>query len=180
MNFLKKEDPMKHSQNEHVLRILSRLPRNMMKMHGDENISEFVLHELCCKDCFNLSKAAYFVDNPAFNCLKGVAGFKQEEACQLQIPIWDEPSQFSAHMQSAPFNQKVRECVQYSCKNCENPDESIMQEIAKELEMDSFKYCTWDMKHDNHGYLIYQTCDQEPDLDDLISGLSLLSFCPIF
>lgn len=171
---------MKHSNDAHILRIISRLPRNMVKMHENENVSEFVLHELCCKDCFNLSKAAYFVDSPAFDCLKGVAGYAQDESCNLQMPIWDNPSDFSTHMQSSVFNKKVRECVQYSCKGCDNPDETIMQEIAKKLGMDNFKYCTWNMKHDNHGYLIYQTCGQEPDVDDFLSGLSLLSFCPVF
>ncbi len=171
---------MKHSPETHILRILSRLPRNMVKMHGNENISEFVLHELCCKDCFNFSRAAYFVDNPAFNCLKGVAGFAQDESCELEVAIWEKPHEFSSHMKSSMFNQKVRDCVQYSCKSCENPDEDIMQEIAKQLGMDQFKYCTWDMKHDNHGYLIYQSCEQDPDLEDLLNGVSLLSFCPIF
>lgn len=152
----------------------------MLKLHGADNISEFVLHELACKDCFNLAKAAYFVDNPAFDCLKGVAGFAQEEACQLSIPIWDDPDRFSNHMQSASFNQKVRNCVQLSCKNCATPDEELLHELAMQLGMTNFDYCTWQMKHDNHGYLLYQTCGQLPDKDMLISGLSLLSFCPIF
>ena len=171
---------MKHSPNILTLQILSSLPKHMLKMHGQENISEFVLHELACKDCFNLSKAAYFVDNPAFNCLKGVAGYAQEEACQLNVPIWNEPLRFSDHMQTSSFNQKVRECVQYSCKNCATPDEDVLHELADKLGMKSFNYCTWDMKHDNHGYLLYQTCGAEPCKEDLLNGVSLLSFCPIF
>ena len=55
-----------------------------------------------------------------------------------------------------------------------------MKAIAEQLGMNEFKYCTWDMKHDNHGYLIYQPNEQEIELDDLLNGLSLLGFCPIF
>ena len=171
---------MKHSPNIQTLQILTGLPKNMLKMHGADNISEFVLHELSCKDCFNLSKAAYFVDNPAFNCMKGVAGFAREEACMLSVPIWDDPDRFSAHMQGSSFNQKVRSCAQLSCKNCATSDELILHDLATRLGMDTFNYCTWPMKHDNHGYLLYQASESKPDQDMLMCGLSLLSFCPIF
>ena len=58
-----------------ILNTLSKLPRKMLSLKGQENVTEFVLHELCHKNCFNLDKAAYFVDNPDFDCLKGMAGF---------------------------------------------------------------------------------------------------------
>ena len=172
---------MKHSSDILTLQILSSMPKNMLKMHGADNISEFVLHELSCKDCFNLSKAAYFVDNPDFDCLKGVAGYAQEEACLIEAPIWEQPAHFSNHMQSSSFNQKVRESVQISCKGCETPDEEVLYELANKLGMNTFNYCTWEMKHDNHGYLLYQTCGGvEPTKEELLNGFSLLSFCPIF
>ena len=82
-------------------------------------------------------------------------------------------------MQSASFNQKVRECVQYSCKNCAYPDEEVMQAIAQDLGMDDFSYCTWDLKSENHGYFIYQP-NEEVEVEELLNGLSLLGFCPIF
>jgi hypothetical protein len=169
---------MKHSPNIQLLHTLTRLPLQMIKMHGTDNISEFVLHELSCKNCFNLTKAAYFVDNPAFNCLKGIAGYAQDEESSLAVPIWHEPELFSHHMKTSLFNQKVRECVQVSCKNCTTPDEDVLRSLADTLGMNSFNYCTWQMKHDNHGYLLYESCDH--DKEDLLSGASLLSFCPIF
>lgn len=172
---------MKHmSPSADRLRMLSCIPRNMIQLHGNENISEFVLHHLCCKDCFNLRKAAYFVDNPAFNCLKGVVGYDQNEAYHTPMNIWNDAAAFSQHMQDAPFNQKVRNCLQYSCKNCDTPDEQLLKEIATDLGMDSFQYCTWTMKHDNHGYLIYEPNEHEVEVEELLNGLSLLGFCPIF
>ena len=56
-------DEALHSQHN-VLNTISRLPRKMLSLKNQENITEFVLHDLCNKKCFNLEKAAYFVDNP--------------------------------------------------------------------------------------------------------------------
>jgi hypothetical protein len=94
--------------------------------------------------------------------------------------IWNDAAAFSQHMQAAPFNQKVRNCMQYSCKNCDTPDEQLLKEIATDLGMDNFQYCTWTMKHDNHGYLLYQPNEHEVETEELLNGLSLLGFCPIF
>lgn len=171
---------MKHKTPADRLRMLNGIPKNMIQMHGTENMSEFVLHSLCCPGCFNLRKAAYFVDNPAFDCLKGVVGYDQNEAFDPSANIWSHGDAFTQHMSNSPFNQKVRNCLQYSCKNCDTPDEHLMQNIARDLGMDTFNYCTWSMKHDNHGYLIYQKNDDEHEHEELINGLCLLSFCPIF
>ena len=152
----------------------------MLQVHDQDNVAEFVLHELCCKNCFNLCKAAYFIDNPDFDCLKGVAGFAQDEAFSADKPIWVDPGQFTAPMQAAPFNQQVRSCLQISCRNCTTADEVIMQAIADELGLTSFNYCTWNMKHGNHGYLIYQADCTISEPEDLIGGVSLLGFCPVF
>lgn len=173
---------MKHIESSNSLQqmhTLCKIPKNILKLHGDHNISEFVMHDLCCKDCFNFNKAAYLIDNPDFNCLQGVVGYNQDEAYQSDN-IWDARDAFTSHMQQSPFNQKVRTYTQYSCKNCEMPDEAIMEKVAKELGMDTFAYCSWQMKHDNHGYLIYQSNEHNVNPETLLNGLSLLGFCPIF
>ena len=90
-----------------MLHHLARLPRLMIDIHGRDNVSEFILHELCSAPCFNLRKAAYFVDNPDFNCLHGVAGFADDQAYQDQ-EIWESPDEFSKYMQNAAFNNHVR------------------------------------------------------------------------
>src|SRR5689334_18968556 len=91
-----------------ILNYLNHLPRKMLKFSQEDNISEFVLHALCCQDCFNVDKAAYFVDNPDFDCLRGIAGFSRSEAYPDSYHIWEKPQQFSSHMRTAPFNQQVR------------------------------------------------------------------------
>lgn len=162
-----------------TLEKMSSIPKHMLQHADITNICEFVLHELACRDCFNLHKAAYFIDNPAFDCLKGLAGFTQQEMFNAHNTIWDDPQAFSIHMASSQFNQKVRQCFQSSCRRCERPDEHVIADIAKQLDMDNYAYCTWDLKHDNHAYLIYQPNDDTPSPEEMLNGFCLLGFCPV-
>ena len=153
----------------------------MLLLHGRDNVIEFVLHELCHEQCFNLEKAAYVVDNPDFNCLKGVAGFARSEAYEKEADVWKNPDAFSAHMQSSPFNQKVRSFEKESLCKKGASDDAIVSEVAQNLGLDHPSYYAWDMKHDNRGVLVYQKCDQEEcDCNYLLDGLCMLGFCPVF
>jgi hypothetical protein len=166
-----------------ILSQLSSLPRKMLSLRGQENITEFVLHELCGKHCFDLQKAAYFIDNPDFDCLKGVAGFCATEAYSPDGSIWNNPSAFSTHMQGSQFNQKVRTITHTSMRKDKKGDSEIVDRVARELNLQVPGYYSWDMKHDNHGLLIYERRCQEGDacdIDSVLNGLSLLGFCPIF
>lgn len=165
-----------------ILNHLSYLPRKMLLLPRENNVTEFVLHELCCKDCFNLEKAAYFVDNPDFDCLRGIAGFSRLEEYPLSCSIWDSPKDFSLHMNKAPFNQKVRNVRKESLKKSCKPDEVVAQEIAHDLGFSNAGFCAWDSQFNNHGILIFEHSDDHNDThkNHLLNGLSLLSFCPIF
>jgi len=166
-----------------VLNRLSALPRKMVSLHGRENITEFVLHELCQKDCLNFEKAAYFIDNPDFNCLKGLAGFWRPEAYSSQEDIWANPKSFSAYMQESPFNKKIRNFAHISSRKNHESDEQVVQLIAQGFEFGNPGYYSWDMKHDNHGLLVYEKQIKTGDacsVEHVLNGLSLLAFCPIF
>lgn len=171
------------AKQQQVLLSLSVLPKKILSLHGLDNITEFVLHALCNHDCFNLTKAAYFVDNPDFNCLKGVSGFNRNEAFSSSEHIWRMPEQFSHHMQSSPFNQKVRTVMLCSLKKAGiTKDRDTIETIARNLGMQRHAYCAWKQKHDNHGLLLYETDGSENIFDEeqLVNGCSLLGFCPIF
>jgi hypothetical protein len=170
-------------EKEHrILTHLAHLPKKIVTLHGHENIPEFVLHDLCQADCFNLNKAAYFVDNPDFNCTKGVSGFSRQEAFPGS-DIWKDHDAFSNHMRSSSFNQQVRGLARCSIKKHGAPmHEELAAELAKDLGFSTYAYCSWGMKHDNEGFVVYEK--NEPDDTDLdthlIHGLTLLSFCPIY
>lgn len=164
-----------------MLAHMSNLPKKMLIHHGKDNITEFVLYELCHEHCFNFNRAAYFIDNQDFNCTKGIAGFSRDEVYS-HPEIWENPSQFSEHMKSSAFNKKVRSINRTSLKKIADSHEQLAQEIAKDLGFKNFGYCTWPVKHENDGFLVYEkvsALDTYAD-DYLINGLSLLAFCPVF
>lgn len=175
---------MKNKKNENrvheVLMCVMSLPKNIITLHGLENMPEFLLHTICQKNCFNLSKAAYFVDNPDFNHLKGVAGFYHSESYEKDH--WNEPDIFTEHMKNASFNKKVRQVTTSSIKNNKHTQEKVVQEISDHLQFENPDYLTWPIKYSNFGFFIFESQDHEKDLlhEHLHAGLHMLGFCPIF
>jgi hypothetical protein len=170
------------NNHAYVVDRLRRLPRKMLLLHGLDNVTEFVLHELASKHCFDLKKAAYFIDNPDFNCFKGLVGVSHAELHGVE-DSWSNPVLFTQHMLNSPFNQHVRSFTYKSHKKNSEPYEKVAHLIANELGIDDYNFYSWDMKHDNHGFVI---CERNNILssdklhDDLVvDGLSLLSFCPV-
>lgn len=162
-----------------LLHTMSTVPQMMLALRHRHNMYEFVLHDLCAHDCFNLQKAAYIVDNPAFNCLHGIAGYASDEMGQ-NGSILHDPEQFSQKMQNSVFNNKVKSIEQASIKL--KNQESIAHDIADVLGLKNYDVCYWDMIYDNHGIFMFEKADPEDSLvhDYLLSGLSLLTFCPVF
>jgi hypothetical protein len=168
------------SRNAQIADNLRRLPRKMLQLHGLENVTDFVLHELCSKDCFNIPKAAYFVENPAFNCLKGIVGVSTQEL-QGVGDIWTNPDQFVKTITDSSFHQKVRSFHYESHKNRGHSPEEMAKIIAQELGFSDYNFYAWDMKHDNHGLLVCEKAPEEdPAHDVMVDGFSLLGFCPIY
>lgn len=165
-----------------MLNCLSGLPRRMLALHGIDNVTEFVLHDLCQEHCFNFNKAAYFVDNPDFNCTKGVAGFSRQETFGKNDAIWEDPQGFSQHMQASSFNQKVRQMGRCSLKKIDDGHKTMAEQMASDLGFSNYAFCSWSMKHDNDGFVLYEKADVADTFADnhLLNGLSLLSFCPVF
>jgi len=156
----------KELEKQHrMLSWLSRLPRRILSLHGIDNVTEFVLHDLSHKECFDLSKVAYFVDNPDFNCTKGVAGFSRQEPGS-SCDIWANPKDFSAQMKESQFNKRVRELSRCSVKKDGDLHEELAKEIAHDLQFDNYAFCSWDMKHDNHGFVLYEKADTQDTFAD--------------
>lgn len=162
---------------------LRRLPRKMLGLHGRDNVTDFVLHELCSKDCFDIPKAAYFIDNPSFNCLKGIVGIAGQELQGFEN-IWAHPDQFIEKVAQSPFNQKVRSFNYESRKNRGHSHEAMAETIAQELGLNNYGFYAWDLKHDNHGFLICEKNEakdaEHPHEEIMVDGLCLLSFCPVY
>lgn len=164
-----------------VLNKLSSLPKKMLLLHGHDYIAHFVMHELCNEPLLNIEKAAYFVDNPDFNWLQGVAGFYKKEAYAGSCDIWHDQQSFIDSLKSSSFNSKIKNFKRESMKKKGDSDDQVVYEIAHAFDIHNPGYYAWDMKHDNHGIFIYQKNDvPEKALEYLSGSVCLLGFCPIF
>ena len=169
-------------RHKQLLVCLSHLPSKMLSIHGLANITEFVLHELCQSSCFNLKKAAYFIDNPDFDCLQGVAGFSKEEEYRKNDDFWRSPEEFTEHMRSCVFNNKVRSLQRTSIHKVQGSHEHIARDLASQLSFQQpYSMLSWPLKHDNKGMLVFERDDAEEGVDEFITnGLHFLAFCPVF
>lgn len=164
---------------DNLLKCLASLPKKMLSMHGIDNLSEFVLHDLCNKNCFDFQKAAYFIDNPDFDYLKGIAGFNSEKNFDHETS-WENPKSFSDHMKQCNFNQKVRSMEMPSIKRSNKLEEELVEEICIKLGFDNSSYYCWNLKHDNHGVFIFEKPeDYNLVEEELLHALCLFGFCPV-
>jgi hypothetical protein len=180
------------SPRHEQLLCFARLPQKMLALSFSDNLVEFVLHELCSPRCFNITKAAYFIDNADFNCLKGVAGFdKINEFEDGTHDSWNAPEKFTQHMNLCQFNTHTRSVVLPSPTRAQQSTTDLVSLLAHMLDIRQPQYYTWMLKHDNRGILIYQvpeshsghgdtTDTQEPFDAELLCGLHILAFCPVY
>jgi len=165
---------------QRVLNCLSSLPRKIISINELDNIPEFILQDICNEHCFNIVRAAYFVDNPDFNQLKGVAGFCREEAYEAEH-MWEEPNAFNKFMESSAFNKFVRDFCIESIEANKHKHDHVVKDLAPQLNFKNPAWCTWDLKHYNHGLIIYEKNDLADEFFDehFINTLYILGFCAI-
>lgn len=178
IEFLDKENKLLHC--------LQCIPKKMVGLHNNpehehDNLSEFVLYDLCNESCFDITKAAYFVNNPDFHCLKGIAGICRHEPgfCKGIKDIWQEPKRYADYMNVSPFNKKVRS-IQRAYVDSDVLTQN-MGEIARELGLERPECVQWHMKYGNNGMLLFEhgsACD-ELIKEYLPDTVYLLGFCPI-
>ncbi len=164
-----------------LLRRVTHLPQQILSLHGIENMTEYVLHSLCDESCLNLSKAAYFVDNPDFDCLKGVAGFSKDDEIYTCDTVLDDREHFKEHINGCAFNKRVRSLILPSPRRSMEAHDKHAHHLGGLLGMENPQFHSWTTKHDNYGLLIFEREDIQ-DLqghDELLEALSILGFCPV-
>ncbi len=168
----------KTNQESVLLHQLGSSSRKIVNNHHLENLSEFVLHDLCSEQGFGIQKGAYLVHNPDFECVKGIAGYHQPES--YDSASWDNQKAFTSHMKQAEFNKKVRSYNQMNLKNPSLSDTNIDQ-LVDYLQISDPAYHVWDSKHNNKGIFIFESFDDQSAMKDhLLNFLHMLSFCPVF
>lgn len=169
-------------RHHQVLSRLSLLPRKIIARYSNDHTSEFTLHELCHLACFNLEKAAYFVDNPDFDCLQGIAGYDNTEHGDGLLKELEDAQLFSGHLSTCRFNQHVRTigCVSY--KRAKKSEIDIVKILAPLAGISDPCCSIWPLKHGNYGILIYERGNgQVEELKEYIeNGIHILGFCSLF
>ena len=176
---------MKHSETgpqfERLLKCFIHLPQQILHLNEIDNATEYVLHSLCDEGCLNLQKAAYFIDNPDFDCLQGIAGFNKDDEIHTCDKVLDDMGHFNKHVNHCAYNKKVRTMTAPSAKRNGLTPEKAMEQLAEKLGMSNPSCHSWNIKHDNFGLLIFEReglADRELH-KEFLHGLSILGFCPI-
>lgn len=173
------ENKKRSEEESMLLHQLGDFSRNMVNNHHLDNLSEFVMHDLCSGQGFSIHKAAYLVHNPDFECIKGVAGYYHPESFD-QGDSWTDQKKFTAHMKQSAFNQQVRSYSINSSDLGQLSDEKV-KELIDYFEMSDPRYHTWESKHNNQGIFLFEGLQgQESVKKHLLSFLHMLSFCPVF
>jgi len=174
-------EPRERSKESTLLHRLGGFSSNMVVNHHLENLSEFVLHDLCSDDLFNIPKAAYLVNNPDFECMKGVVGYTHEQAFH-KGKNWDCQKDFTSHMKQSDFNQKVRLVSGKAlARDGAGLESKRVHQLADQLEIEDPLFHVWAMKHDNQGLLIYQRPEHmDVHHEQMVHFVPMLSFCSVF
>jgi len=165
-------------QRQNLLFRLSCLPEKIISAHDRDNLIEFILYEICHPECFNFQRAAFLIDNPDFNCLKGIAGFCAQEH-STSSNIWESPELFSQNMQQGDFNNSVRSIQQTSLQKINHLQESLPQ-ISQQLALTNPSWHIFTVKHGNTGILLFEQPSQDIHHEHVPAGAALLALCPIW
>jgi len=161
---------------------LISLPQKILKNHEVPGLEQILLHELAHDNNFGLKKAGYLIDNPEFDCLKGVAGYCSDECNLHKKDVWEEPNTFMSDMQNAKFHNSMNAFLHNASlgkKDVHIHDENDLHELGVRLGMHNPSFFTWNMKHGNHGILIFEDGEHGKlrRRDWLRNIVALLSLC---
>ena len=145
-------------QKERLPSELFSLPHKILAHHDVDNLVALVLHELGHHQGFGMSKASYLIDNPAFNCMRGRAGFCNEECSLHKQDPWQDPYAFDADMKDAAYHQRTHTFLGNSITTDDGKviDKQTLQDLADALGMQNPSYFTWKMRHGNNGVLLFE------------------------
>lgn len=174
-----------HELDSHEGQLVSRLldlPHKILSHDDLEGLQQLILYELAHDDSFGFNKASYLIDNPEFNCLKGVAGYDKTECVAATAPDrWDNPRGFIQDISQAKFHQKVSSFLNHSLCGAhdKNPEADAVKALSDSLGMKNSSFVTWRMRHGNHGVLLFEEGalphKHRPEL--LQHFVALLSLC---
>lgn len=145
-------------QERSLVDVITGLPRKILRNHDVNGLTQMVLHDLGHQGGFGFTKATFLVDNPDFDHLIGVAGYNHDECCLHKPDVWANPESFTTDMADAHFHRDVRAVLNSSIrrKDINMNDSHDIELLGKALGLNDAHYFSWDMKHGNHGFFLYE------------------------
>lgn len=174
---LKMDSQRENGLEKKLLYHVGTIPKLMLGNHMRDDLASFVLHELCLNSGFGLGKAAYFINNPDFKCIKGIAGYHVPEA--FNGASWEDSKAFAQHMEQAKFHNKVRS--HQGTHLIKNSGELSLNELQDTFEFEKLGSHIWNLKHDNQGVFLFEKQDSNKIVEDhLVDFVQYLGFCPVY
>lgn len=163
----------------HILSKIRSVTQYIAQHHDCTHLAASVLHELCDPACFPLQRVAYFIDNPDFDRLQGVAGIDASHRIH-HSSIWQEQEAFAQYLERHTFHQNVRSITWGSAHKRNQKIPEAIEEMAQIIAVSEPSWHIFPAKHGNTGILIFQPHQTLDIMNDYIAiGSSLLGLCPI-
>jgi hypothetical protein len=162
---------------------ITHLPHKILNHHFLSELPQLVLHELGHDNCFGLKRAVYLIDNPDFDHLLGVAGYCCDECKHHSEDMWAKPEGFGEDMGEASFHNDMKKFLRTSFKrrDVDLHKSGDIKELGSLMGIEVPKFFLWNMKHGNHGLLIFdegkEICPWRKQM--LQNASALLSLCGI-
>ncbi len=149
-------DSLTVSERKLVEDILA-LPHKIVQNHHVDGLAQLVLYDISHSGRFGFKKAAYFVDNPDFDCLHGIAGFSDGEF-EPEEDVWVSPAKHIGSMNGLAFNKNVKafRSNSFNRKKIDISDTSQICDLTGELGIEKPHAMGWQLKHGNHGIFVYE------------------------
>ena len=163
------------SLNELVSELL-QLPRHILQHMHTAGLTDILLGHLASKSYFNLKKAAYLLNNPDFNCVKGMAGIEISDTNHWQNP-WSNPLEHTKFLENSSFNKKVKTFVGHGLFT--NPSQEDTPRIIKyaeeHLALENPVFIGWHGKHGNHGIFFCEPQRDSERVEQSVTGRSCVT-----
>lgn len=145
--------------NLNVVSYLLKLPTKILQNAHQAGLQELVLKYLAEKNFFNFKKAAYLLDNPSFDCCKGVAGFDITDFSDEDewLDLWENNDKKNRCINYAEYNKKIKTLSCNSIFLKAQNDQNIFFDFAKNsLNFNNPKMIFSENKYGNHGLFFYE------------------------
>jgi hypothetical protein len=168
------------SDDQALLTMLLDLPNKILNYHEVNGLAQMILHDVSHDEHFSFRRASYLIDNPAFDCFRGIAGYVSDECKHHHQNLWQDPHTFAYDMREAKFHNILLQLGGKSIKNKGSNHLDVVRSVAYDLGMSNPWVYPQELRHGNYGILIVEEGNKRLVADDheLLSHISaILGLC---